>query len=384
MLVTQVKDLVNLTTQEVLGEESVLVEDLTNVVDIGQEVIDTENIENFTRKLIDHIGKVIFVNRKYNGSAPSVLMDSWEFGSILEKIQADMPEARTTQDWELEDGQVYEQNTFYKPSVSAKFFNKRVTFEVDLSITEMQVKSAFSSAEQLQGFVSMLYDSVERSMTVKVDTLIMSTINNFTAEVLANEYPTGDYTDRSGVQAVNLLKMYNDKFTQTLTVTESITDKEFIRFASLTISLYMNRMTKMSKLFNIGEKARFTPLDNLHIIMLADFASSADVYLQSDTFNEKYTALPNTDVVPFWQGSGEDYAFTSTSKINVKSASGKTVELSGVLCTMFDKNALGVANLDKRVRTHYNAKAEFFNNFFKFDAGYFNDHDENFVVFFVA
>ena len=85
-----------------------------------------------------------------------------------------------------------------------------------------------------------------------------------------------------------------------------------------------------------------------------------------------------------WQATGKDYAFEDVSKIDVTSASGAHVSVSGVLGVMFDRDALGVTNLDKRVTTNYNAKAEFFNNYYKFDAGYFNDTNENFVVFFIA
>jgi hypothetical protein len=36
------------------------------------------------------------------------------------------------------------------------------------------------------------------------------------------------------------------------------------------------------------------------------------------------------------------------------------------------------------VTTHYNAKAEFYNNYYKTDANYWNALDEDFVVFFIA
>lgn len=117
--------------------------------------------------------------------------------------------------------------------------------------------------------------------------------------------------------------------------------------------------------------------------MLTDFKAASGSYLQSDTFHENYVALPNAETIPYWQGSGKGYDFNSVSSINVKTSSGDSVECSGILAVMFDREALGVTNLDRRVTTQYNAKAEFFNNFYKFDAGYFNDLNENFVVFFV-
>lgn len=385
MDVKQIYPLVNAATSEILGETAVLNEDLSNVVDIGEQVFNANAIDRYVKALVNHIGRVIFVNRAYRGGAPSVLMDGWEFGSILEKVQADMPDASENESWELENGASYDPNIFYQPKVSAKFFNKRVTFEIPMSFTEKQVKQSFSNATQLNGFISMLYNNVDKAMTVKIDALIMRTINNMIGETVHSEYASGTYTGSSGVRAVNLLYLYNARYPNaTLTAAEAPTHPEFIRFAAYVMGLYSDRLSKMSTLFNVGGKERFTPSDMLHIVLLSDFAAGANVYLQSDTFHDQFTALPNAETVPYWQGSGLDYGFNSVSKINIKTANNDTIEIGGILGVMFDRDALGVSNLDRRVTTNYNAKAEFFTNFYKFDAGYFNDLNENFVVFFVA
>ena len=384
MEVAQVYALVNDSTKEILGESTVLAEDLSNVVDIGTEIFNANAVDNYVRSLVNHIGKVIFVNRVYSGSVPSVLMDGWEYGSVLEKITAELPEATENESWELEDKTSYDPNIFYQPKVSAKFFNKRVTFEIPMSFTEKQVKESFSNASQLNAFLSMLYNAVEKSLTVKIDSLIMRTINNMIGETLVDEYGDTSYSSDSGVKAVNLLYLYNDKFDKELTAEEAITDPDFIRFAAYEMGVYMTRLSRISSLFNIGGKDRFTPSDMLHVVMLADFKKAANVYLQSDVFHDNFTELPNAEVVPYWQGSGLDYGFESVSAINIKTASGEDVEASGILGVMFDRDALGVTNLDRRVTTNYNPKAEFYSNWYKFDAGYFNDTNENFVVFFVA
>lgn len=387
MEVKQIYSLMNTVTSEVLGKQELVTEDLSNVIDIGNEIFNANAVDAYVKSLVNHIGRVIFVNRPYVGSVPSVLMDSWEFGSVLEKIQADLPNAVENESWNLQDGQSYDPNIFYKPKVSAKFFNKKVTFEVPMSFTEMQVKQSFSSVAQLNGFLSMLYNSVDKSMTIRIDSLVMRTINNMTAQTLHAEYPEANYSTKSGIRAVNLLKLYNDKFGQTITAEKAITTPEFIRFASYTMGLYVDRLSKISSLFNIGGKDRFTSKDMLHVVMLSDFQKASMAYLQSDTFHDMYTALPNAETVPYWQATGKDYSFSDVSDIhvNIENAdSTAEVNASGILCVMFDREALGVTNLNKRVTTNYNAKGEFWNNFYKFDAGYFNDLNENFVVFFVA
>lgn len=383
MTVAQIYDIINPITKEILGETAVLNEDLSNIVDIGKEIFDATSVDNYVKSLVNHIGRVIFVNRPYSGGAPSVLMDGWEYGSVLEKISAELPEATENESWELTDGASYDPNIFYKPKVSAKFFNKRVTFEIPMSFTERQVKESLSNAAQVNGFLSMLYNAVDKSMTIKIDSLVMRTINNMIAETLHDFNNGGDYTG-TGIRAVNLLKLYNDDKGTELTPEKSIKDPDFIRFASYIMGLYMERLSKISSLFNIGGKDRFTPRDLLHVILLSDFAKASDSFSMSSTFHNEFVALPKGEIVPYWQGSGNDYSFSSVSSINVKTASGDTVNASGILGVMFDRDALGVTNLDRRVTTNYNPKAEFFSNWYKFDAGYFNDMNENFVLFYVA
>lgn len=384
MQVKQIYTLMNSVTSEILGESAVLAEDLSNIVDIGTAIFNASAVDNYVRSLVNHIGRVIFVNRPYSGNVPSVLMDGWEYGSVLEKISAELPDATENESWELTDGASYDPNIFYKPTVEAKFFNKRVTFEVPCSFTERQVKESFSNAAQLNGFLSMLYNAVDKSMTVKIDALVMRTINNMIGETINSDFGGEGLATKSGVKAVNLLYLYNQRYGTSLTAAKAVTDPDFIRFAAFEMGVYMARLSKISSLFNIGGKDRFTPPDLLHVVMLADFKKAANVYLQSNVFHDNFTELPNAEEVPFWQGSGTGYAFQDVSTVNITTASGTAVNASGVLGVMFDRDALGVTNLDRRVTTNYNPKAEFYTNWYKFDAGYFNDTNENFVVFFVA
>lgn len=389
MLMTQVYEILNTITTEILGEEVIVNEDLSNVVDIGRAFENLDNgLDNYVRRLQDHIGKMVFVDRVYAGRAPRVLMDGWEYGSILEKVRAALPEATENESWNLQDGASYDPNIFTAPQVSVKFFNKRVTFEIPISITEKQVKSSFSNATQLNAFYSMIQTAIENSMTVKLDSLIMRTINSAIAETIHSEYPSGTgYDAGSGVRAVNLLYLYNDQLPEgatALTADTAIHDPDFIRFASYQMALYSDRLEVISTLFNIGATEKFTPKDRQHFIMLSEFKRAADVYLQSDTFHDEFTRLPEAESVTYWQGSGIDYAFTSTSAINVTTADNHSVSMDGILGVIFDRDTLGVANLDRRVTTNYNPKAEFWNEWHKADAGYFLDLDENCVVFFVA
>lgn len=384
MEVKQIYEFVNGTTKEDLGLTTVLEEDLRNIVDVGTDVINNNAVDAYVKSLINRIGKVVFVNRAYSGSAPSVLMGAWEFGSVVEKIRGELPEATENESWELTDGTVYEENIFYQPKVSAKFFNKKTTFEIPMSFTETQVKQSFASAGELNAFISMLYNEIDKSMTLKTDSLIMRTINNAIAETVYSEYQDTALNTKSGIRAINLLKLYNEEFTKTLTAEQAVKDKDFLRYAVYYMGIMKDRLNKMSTLFNVGGKARFTPDAMLHFVLLSEFARAADVYLQSDTYHNEFVKLPKAEIVTYWQGSGTDYGFANTSKIDVITAENHNITVTGVLGVMFDRDCLGVTNINRRVTSKYNAKAEFYNNWYKADAGYFNDFDENCIVFFVA
>ena len=387
MKVEQIYGIINTIAEENLGESIIVAEDLSNIVSVGEQFETVMGLDNYVRTLVDHIGRVVFVDRVYGGRAPSVLVDGWEYGSILEKISVSLPEAQENEVWELQDGQSYDPNVFKKPNVLAKFFNDRITFDIQLSITAKQVRSSFDNVNQLNAFMSMLYTSVNNSATVKTDALIMRAINNMIGETLYSEFPSGSYTGVSGVRAVNLLKLYNDTLPETsspLTVDEFRVSPEAIRHSILVFKNYIDRIKVMSTLFNMGGQERFTPDDRLHIVMLSEFANLADVYLQSDTFNEQYTALPRAERTVFWQGSGIDYDFDSTSAVKIQTSEGHTIDASGIIAVMFDRDALGVANVENYVTSQYNAKGDFTNMFYHYTEGLWNDGNENFVVFYIA
>lgn len=385
MIVKQAYELVNDVTKEVLGDSVLLTDDYSNVVDLGNEIFNANAVENYVKKLIDRIGRVIFVDRAYSSQAPDILMDNMEYGSVVEKIQCELPEASVNNTWELTDNTSYDDNVFTAPVVSVKFFNSKTTFEVKMSITYKQIESAFTNGTELNKFISMIFTAIEKSITVKTDGLIMGTINNMVAETIHDDYGASALNSKSGVKAINLLYLYNQAHSgATLTTSNCMESMDFIRFCVEKMQLYKSRITKISKLFNVGKKARFTPSELTHFVLLEDFKSKADAYLQSTTFNEEYTALPYHKVIPYWQGSGTGYAFNDVSKIKMTTSAGHTVEVSGILGCMFDRDALGINQYDRRVRTKNIESAEFINYWYKVENAYFNDLNENMIVFFIA
>ena len=386
MEMNQIHSIINTVSQEVLGESALVQEDLGNIVDIGNAVFDNNSFEAYCRSLVDHIGRVVFVNRTYRGRVPSVLRDGWEYGAVLEKLACELPDAKENESWDLQTGTSYDPNVFIAPVITAHFYNKKVTFEVQMSMVEKQFKSAFSSGSQATAFTAMIFNAIENSMTIKLDALIMRAICNMIGETVYDDFGANAITGGSHAKAVNVLYLYNQTVDagDALTAATCMQSPAFLRFATTLMSMYKDRLSVESTLFNIDGKARFTPEDRLHFVVLSEFEAGVKAYLQSDTYHDEMVALPGHETVPFWQGSGTGYAFADTSKVYITTASNHAETVTGVLGVMFDSDAVAVANMDRRTTSQYNAPGEFTNTWFKMDCQYLNSMQENFVVFFVA
>ena len=386
MKITNLSPLANQMLDETLGAMEISTEDLTNIVDVGKRVLlSEESINKFTSNLIDRVGRQITVNREYKMSVPDIRRDGWEFGSMLQKIDFDLKTASTDEAWNLVDGASYDPNVYHENAIRATYYNQRETFQVVVTIIRDQLFSAFNSVEQFNSMIAGLNMSVQNSINLILENCIRRIYNNHIAETIHDECPDGDYKNFTGTKAINILKLYNDLNPENkLTVETCMRDLNFLKFATYTMVRTRDRLKTMSKLYNINKRPRHTPNDLLRFILHADFKASADMYLQSDTFHDMYTELPYAETVPYWQGSGVDFSFSSTSEINVKTASGDTVEISGIIGIMADYDSDMLANESQRVTTNYNPVAEFYNYYYKILVNMANFFDENFVVFFIA
>lgn len=387
MQVKQVAEWVNGAFQEATGETGLITEDLetAGIVDTGNRILTSAtNVDNFVKALTDRIGRSVFYIRKYDSELPNLVWDKLEYGTVVQLVKYNMPDAQDTEDWQLVDGQVYEQNRFYAPSIEVKYYNDKITFTIPYSITDLQLREAFTDGASLNSFVSGLFLVVQNAMTKRVEVLVKAVMANLIAETIYDEYQGASISGSSKVKAVNLLYLYNDTFGTSLTAEQAIATPDFIRFACYTLKLYNDKIGAMTPLFNIQGRTTFTPKAERELAILTNFKNSADVYLQSTTFHDELTALPTAQTVTYWQGLGTDFSFEDASTIDVKTSEGHSVKVTGVIAVLYDKWAAGVCNYDHRVRTHRVEVAEFTNYWDKQDLHMFNDFGQNCVVFFVA
>lgn len=390
--ISQIYALTNSAVQEAVGDSVILEEDLSNIVEVGKTIASAQALDKYVRALVNHIGKVVIAhNRKYRGFMPQIIRDGWEYGSILERIDIEMPEATENEAWSLQNNQSYDNGTiFIQPTVTAKFFNKRVTFDLDMSYAVRQVRDSFSSAMQQGAFIGGIELRLEQAIDIRLSLLAKKSVCSIAVDTVYDDYGANSLSASSHVKAVNLLYEYNqgpNAGGAALTDATCWYNDDFIRFAAYRMGAYIDYLKEASTLYNIDGKVRFSNPEDLNVVMLSDFKRAADVYLQSSTFHDLYTALPAAETVATWQGVDDGVVtggVDARSTIDAISGNGNNLTISGVLAVMFDKEALAICNQDIRVNTAFNPNGEFYTNYWKVDCEYLQNNDENCVVFFVA
>lgn len=389
MQVNQIATILNDVFDEIIGESAVINEDLSNIVDVGKVItegtqeISNKDFENYIGKIIDKVGKTIYNDKVYSGHSLGLLRDGWEFGSILEKIRVDVSDYEETDDWNLADytPTVFD---FTPPDAQAKYFNKKVTFTLKNSTTRKQFRSAFTSADTMNRFFSALENRIKMKQRVAIDGLEQRTLNNFIAEKL-----------KVNSNAINILAQYKTEYPNATTTAENWKqDKEFLKYIYREIGIKKKLIERPSMKYNVDGYTTFTTADDLRMYALTDFVQAMESTVYSDTFHENYVKLDGFYEIPYWQGSGTDDSFEERSKISAIPASEgtkpdgddtrKTINQTGIIFTMIDKNACAVCNEEPNITSIYNPEADFYNWWYKFDCSYFNDLDENGIVFYIA
>lgn len=388
MKVNQIASILNEVYAEIIGESALVAEDLSNIVDVGRQITATtqwaDNFDNYVGKIIDKVGQTIFATKNYEKRSLGLWKSGSEYGSILEKIRVDVGDYTDNAAWQLTDSpaptftDLFE---FVPATVSAKYFNMYTTFKLKISIPEYQVRSAFNSASEMSRFFDRIFVRVETKMNLAMENLEKRVVAGLVAEKI-----------KSNNNVINLLADYKtESGNTTLTAATAMMDKDFLAFASKQIGVYRGLLREETMLFNDDGYVTHTNDDELHILMLTDFAKSLENTLYANTFHEQYLKVEGFREVGYWQGIGTSAAYNDRSSINVIPPSGGTgtggdepVVQSGIVCVMFDDQAAMVYNEMPTVRALPNPDGDFTNYWYKFKAGYFCDTGENAIVFVVA
>ena len=379
----QVAELTNDALKNTLGEETTLLtENLEGVVDIGTSLANANAYKNFIENLMVATAKYIFRFREYKAKAPNVLRDNYEFGQLIQKIRTKLPKTSENQSWKIQPNASYDDNVYTPNEVEVKLFMDQITFEVRKSITNEQIKNAFTNATQLGNFVSMQFGYVQNRLELDLENLTYMTINNYMAELI--KLNTGDNAGKRVIPLLTLYKAQDPNADSTLTADKALFDKGFLIYAAAKIKDFMNLMQRYNVSFNAEEFETFTPEDLQHVCLYSQFVDNMATYAESSTFHDEFIKLPEGFKVDYWQGIGSNTVADRT-KISIEVASdGTKVEQAYIIGFIFDHDALGVNHDQPSVETHYVKSAQFTNYWYKEKLAMYNDLSENSILFIIG
>ncbi len=397
-------------------------EDLSNIVDIGRTITGStewaNNFDNYVGRIIDKIGRTIFVDRPYEGDDLGLEREDWQYGSVMEKVRVEVgdfvendswklsrgrylgngkvtpgtyPDDPTEDDLRSNDGYPYfgDLFAFDEPAeVQAKYFNLKTTFRAKIILPRNQMESAFRSASAMQRFFGTIENRIRTKMEVSREALAYRVENNFIAAKLSVN---------NGV--VNLLTEYKTASGDTtLTAAHALESIGFLRYCVRRIKTDKKLLAKFGGMYNVENYGTFTPASKLKVIALTDFATAMETVLKSQTYHDNFVNLPGYREVPFWQfriddNDGKD-TYTARSTIRATPLipdadtgapkKGDPVDQSGIVFVMQDIDAAMIAQEDAPVDAIYNPDGRFWKYFYNRDCSYYNDLTENGIVYIIS
>ena len=384
-LVKQINNIVNDSVKDALGKTAGVTKlNSSDIVSLGKAIANFNAYEGFFKSLVNRIVKTVYFVRTYEGSSRSVLRDEHEYGAFVQKVYYDLPEAVENPTWSIpNESSQYIQSSPYDIKdtigVSALIFGGKGTWSIEIVRPVEQIKSAFIDSSSMMAFIDGIYVTIENAFKLEEERLVSLAVNTSMANSI------------EGKNARNLLKEFNTKTSQTLSVNDALISADFLRYASMEINRTVDNMGKMSTAFNTAKYPTFTSKDNMVVEMLSQFASASDMYLQSDTFHNELVQLPKYEKVPYWQSSGKTFAFEDCSKISVVNdelitTENQTGEITqgGIICFIHDVENVACYFGSRRSWELFNPRSEVMIHGEKAEKGFAVDGHANAVVFYMA
>lgn len=354
-----------------IGKSTGTVVNNQSVVSLGQEIISSnENMEKFMGALVQRIGKVIFVDRKYTSIFKDLELDSYTYGNIVEKISISIGEFEEDKAYTLEDGKSIDPYVVAKPKAVMKLFTTETPYELTITIQRQLIKTSFSSEEGVNKLIATIFTEVENKIELAMEGLGRNVVNNFAVELLGASASTSE-------RVINLLVEYNKSALVPITTrAEALKSLPFLQFASKYIKDVSEYMQAPTNHFNDGTEVRFTTTENQKLYLLTDFVTTLQTEAYAIVYNADWLKLPGFKKIPFLQD------FTVKDQIVMNRASdGVKKTLTGVVGIMFDRNALGMFKSEQwTATTPINAKGGYYNISHHFIKQFYNDLTENGLV----
>lgn len=354
--------------------------DLSNLISLGQANVSTNDFKDaYTRSLADVIGKTVYRYLKSTLDFPELSRNEYEFGGMLRKIRiAPLTQVNNTSVKIGENGYTPAPLAVNKPTISEKFFTDFDSWAEKCTIPDNLLNTSFHNGEEAGAFLEALMDSLGDTFKAHENLMAKTCVMNWILEKIKNN---------NGV--IDILDLYNTKFTKSLTADVALTDQEFLQFAGMVIRNVIKYLHEDNTIYSVSHDVNNTPDSEMLVYFLSDFVSAYNTYLLNGTsiFQNELIKLPNYRELNSWQVSGTWSGnafptFESNSQIVgvPSSTSPNPINETGIIGIIADRRGLGTTSKDIYVATDRFNGDRYTNYTYGATNQYINDLSEQGVV----
>ena len=337
-----------------LGEDTTIAEDLSNVVELGTAIDDLtgDEVQNFAKNLLVGVARNVFDTRKYRSETYGLMNDSREYGGVIQRVKAKLLDTVDSHIWTLENGVDYFDGKYHGIETDVKVYSKDSAFKIPNSIPSEMFKQYFTTADGVRSFISLIENTVDNTLTLNLNGLARTTLQQLASTI-------------ADTRSINLLTIYNTNAGTTLTADEALHNASFLRWSAQQIVRLRNLTRDYNEKYNDGTIPTFTPSEDLRVTLLDEFASALMFNMESDTFHNDLVSVGEYNTINFWQNASTDLlpSLSETAEIKTVVGEGEPTTITNVVGMIYDRYTAGLtARLDKVTATYIGA--EDFTNYY--------------------
>lgn len=357
---------------EELGDFSAV--DSYKLVDIGKDVLQAGTVDVYAKKLLGLLGKMVIDAKKYEASGiKGIFVDSFDWGSFVERVYFEPQDLIEDDMWNLIDGKVYENDhKFFAPKVSAKIFEEAKSITTPISIVEDQLRTAFTGWDQMNTFLSGIKTNVENTIELALQAYAHMLISCGIAVSVAGTTTAVHFV----TEAIEKGLLESGATADDFRASEACAI-----FAMERMKTIRDNMKVYNSAYNDGSIPTFTNDEDNKLILLSQFENFLKFTGKRQVYNLEEIGFGEYDTTPMWQGfratSGDegsevttnfDWSTVSsvaisadaTNKLGIGTSAFSQSNIAGVI---YDHRAMGICPYRRKVTSQYTASADFWNEF---------------------
>ena len=376
MEVKQISKILNETiVPNLLGKETTIAVDLSNIVDLGKKVADlsAEDIKDYGGKFVVGVARNWFDTRKFERVDYGLMSDSREFGGVVQRVKGRLLQTSDSPIWTLQNGEDYFDGKYYGIDTDNRIYTKDTIFKICNSIPTEMFKQSFMSQDGVMELIALIESTVDNTLTFNLNGLAKTVYQQIIASTRE-------------VQRIPLVSLFNELADADLTSKTALGNPGFLRWAAQQVIRLRDLMKDYSAKYNDGTIESFTPGEDLRVTLLAEFATAMQFNMEADTFHNDLVSVGQYNKINFWQNSSEDILPNLGETAEISAITGYVedvpteVNINNIVGVIHDRYSGGFTSRIDKITAQYIANGDYTTYFHHVGTSRFVDTRNNAIV----